>query len=49
MRREQQLILPMAIVAGLAWIGAAPAEATEWAKARRVTVVTVDIAFSLII
>ena len=45
MRREQQLILPMAIVAGLAWIGTAPAEAADWAKARLVTVVTVEYRF----
>ena len=45
MRREQQRVLPMAIVAGLAWIWAAPAEATDWDRARSVTVVTVEYRF----
>jgi uncharacterized cupredoxin-like copper-binding protein len=45
MRREQERILSVAIVVGLAWIGAASAEAADWTKARLVTVVTVEYRF----
>jgi uncharacterized cupredoxin-like copper-binding protein len=38
-------IKSMLLCAGLAWIGAGPAEAADWAKARLVTVVTVEYRF----